>query len=71
MFELVPQELVPRDSRGDPILGGIFTVAHKPETDRLINDRRPPQFVRGVAPLGILTSWVAALPVDLKGSRGS
>ena len=41
MCELVPVDKVPRDVRGRPIVGGLFAVPHKPDSDRLIFDRRP------------------------------
>ena len=42
MIVLVPEAEVPLDISGRPILGGIFAVAHKAESDNLINDRRAP-----------------------------
>jgi len=40
MCILIPDEHVPRDTHGKPLVGGLFCVAHKKDTDRLINDRR-------------------------------
>ena len=37
---VVGEEEVVRDSMGRPLVGGLFGVADKVETDRLINDRR-------------------------------
>ena len=38
---LIPEELGLRDSSGRIITGGLFAVDHKPESDRIILDRRP------------------------------
>ena len=38
---LVPAEDCPKDTEGNLMTGGLFGVAHKPTSDRLINDRRP------------------------------
>ena len=38
---LIPESLALRDSRGNVISGGLFAVDHKPESDRVILDRRP------------------------------
>ena len=37
---LIPESEVLRDSEGEPIVAGWFVVPHKPESDRLICDRR-------------------------------
>ena len=44
MIVLVPESQVPRDSEGNLIVGGLFCVGHRADTDRLINDRGPPNF---------------------------
>lgn len=38
---LIPEELGLRDSKGNIITGGLFAVDHKPQSDRVILDRRP------------------------------
>ena len=38
---LIPEELVLKDAAGKPVTAGFFAVPHKPETDRIITDRRP------------------------------
>ena len=38
---LIPAEMGMRDSTGRLITGGLFAVDHKPESDRVILDRRP------------------------------
>ena len=68
MIVLVPESKVPCDSHGDPILGGFFCVAHKEDTDRLINDRRPPKRQRAASSLGVFAPRFATLPTDPKGS---
>ena len=40
MITFLPVEKVYQE-RGRPVKGGLFCVAHKPSSDRLINDRRP------------------------------
>ena len=40
MCILIPDDQVPRNIHGKPLVGGLFCVAHKKDTDRLINDRR-------------------------------
>jgi hypothetical protein len=40
MIEFLPAEDAFRDEKG-VVKGGLFAVPHKPESDRLINDRRP------------------------------
>lgn len=44
---LINEDLVPRDTRGNALSGGLFCVVHKLLTDRLINDRRPLNAVEG------------------------
>ena len=39
--KLIPASEGLYDSRGKLIAGGLFAVSHKPNTDRVINDRRP------------------------------
>ncbi|CAE7216591.1 unnamed protein product, partial [Symbiodinium sp. KB8] len=41
MAVLVPEKDLPRDSRGNMLLGGLFCVAKNETEDRLIFDRRP------------------------------
>lgn len=41
MICFVPVEKVPKTSKNKLLVGGLFCVPHKPESDRLINDRRP------------------------------
>ncbi len=41
---LVPEGDLPRDASGRTLVGGLFSVPHKPLTDRLINDRRALNF---------------------------
>ena len=41
MAVLVPVDRLARDQKGKSVRGGLFGVKHKPDTDRLINDRRP------------------------------
>ncbi|CAE7196758.1 unnamed protein product [Symbiodinium sp. CCMP2592] len=41
MAVLVPESDLPRDSRGELLLGGLFCVAKNSTEDRLIFDRRP------------------------------
>ena len=41
MAVLVPEKDLPRDSRGNMLLGGLFCVAKNEAEDRLIFDRRP------------------------------
>ena len=38
---LMPEHMALRDSRGDVISGGLFAVDYKPESDRVISDRKP------------------------------
>ena len=38
---LMPEHMALRGSRGDVISGGVFAADHKPESDRVILDRRP------------------------------
>ena len=38
---LIPEEHVLKDALGRPVTAGFFAVPHKPETDRIITDRRP------------------------------
>ena len=38
---LLPEELGVKDCQGNTITGGLFAVDHKPESDRIILDRRP------------------------------
>ena len=38
---LVPEEMGVRDMDGNLITGGLFAVDHKPDSDRIILDRRP------------------------------
>ena len=42
MIVLVPESDIPRGPDGKLLIGGLFSVPHKPETDRIINDRRYP-----------------------------
>jgi len=44
MAVLVEESSVPRRPDGSLLLAGMFTVAHKPDRDRLIFDRRPQNF---------------------------
>ena len=44
MARLCPVDEVPRRPDGRPLLGGLFSVAHKEHSDRLIFDRRPQNF---------------------------
>ena len=41
MAVLVPEEEIPLTRNGTPLLGGLFSVLHKTDSDRLIFDRRP------------------------------
>ena len=41
MVELINEDEIPRTKRGRLLLGGLFTVTHKNDYDRLIFDRRP------------------------------
>ena len=38
---LIPVDHALKDSKGNVISGGLFAVPHKPQTDRIICDRRP------------------------------
>ena len=38
---LIPESMGMRNSKGDVITGGLFAVDHKPQSDRIILDRRP------------------------------
>jgi hypothetical protein len=40
MCVLLPEEAIPKNSEGQALRGGLFCVRHKPQSDRLINDRR-------------------------------
>ena len=41
MAILVADHLIPRDSLGNALVGGLFAVPKDAERDRLIFDRRP------------------------------
>jgi hypothetical protein len=47
MCMLLPEDLLPRSADGGILRGGLFAVAHKNASDRLINDRRPLNEVEG------------------------
>ena len=47
MAELIEESNVPCDGRGRKILSGLFAVAHKASSDRLIIDRRPANRTEG------------------------
>ena len=44
MARLLPLDQALRRPNGKPLVGGLFSVAHKEHTDRLIFDRRPQNF---------------------------
>jgi hypothetical protein len=44
---MVPLDKCKFDSRGRVIAGGLFSVPHKADFDRLINDRRPFNAIEG------------------------
>ena len=41
----VPEDALPLTFLGRPLLAGLFAVPHKADKDRLIEDRRPANFL--------------------------
>ena len=63
MAVLIPEASVARDSKGRAVTGGLFSVPHKSESDRLINDRRPLNQLEerlqwGTLPRGVLLTQI-------------